>query len=303
MQGALQRLLVVASLAVAAASGEEGQAPVIQVPALRRDKRGSKFGAEELAGVCAAAAFALLLVVVVFACRDPQKLAALCGSSRANAPYGAKRENVNESLPDLPAGPHDGIAAAPEHFYCPITQSVMADPVSCGADRRHNFERTHLERFFLVSQDKPRCPVCRAPMQAKRLKPNAPLRDEIAAWLRVNRGRRANPILPAPTEPCSPTDTDAPPDSVAIVVEPEAEPDPSLGAADAAAGAPPNSSLERSESSVEPELISAPPLLGLTVTRCDYVEFRAPDECLEQRSSLEGRRRAAEQATGSGQTA
>ncbi len=62
----------------------------------------------------------------------------------------------------------------PDSFYCPITQTIMTDPVIC--PEGHTFERAAIEEW--ISKN-PTNPITRRELQAFRLRPNRALKDSI----------------------------------------------------------------------------------------------------------------------------
>jgi Mg-chelatase subunit ChlD len=62
----------------------------------------------------------------------------------------------------------------PDSFYCPITQTIMTDPVIC--PEGHTFERAAIEEW--ISRN-PTNPITRRELQAFRLRPNRALKDSI----------------------------------------------------------------------------------------------------------------------------
>ncbi len=65
----------------------------------------------------------------------------------------------------------------PHEFSCPITMEVMMDPVL--ASDKLSYERHAIERWLKSSC---RSPLTNCPLPSKLLRPNDPLRSNIAAW-------------------------------------------------------------------------------------------------------------------------
>ncbi|KAJ9470206.1 U-box domain-containing protein 5 [Diplonema papillatum] len=98
----------------------------------------------------------------------------------------------NKPLPPLPRLPYEDITGAPDHFYCPITQEVMHDPVVC-TDGYHHFERGHIERFMDLGNEC--CPISRRFMKKEELRANVALKAEIDEWVAAQQ--KDSPSEPA----------------------------------------------------------------------------------------------------------
>ncbi|KAH7441470.1 hypothetical protein KP509_03G039300 [Ceratopteris richardii] len=72
-------------------------------------------------------------------------------------------------------------------FLCPLTKSVMQDPVTLENDQ--TYERTAIERWFLecsANGRPPVCPVTQMKLESTSLKPNIALRNTIQEWVARN---------------------------------------------------------------------------------------------------------------------
>jgi len=71
------------------------------------------------------------------------------------------------------------MAALPENFKCPITQTLMKDPVMDKGG--HNFEKEAILRWLKRNKI---CPMSREPITEKELFPNRELKERIKDWIR-----------------------------------------------------------------------------------------------------------------------
>lgn len=85
--------------------------------------------------------------------------------------------------------------AAPPEFICPITSTLMNDPVT--ADDNKNYEREAIKAWIQRTAPQITSPLTRQPMSAV-LRPNKELKKEILQWRRRHRDQR--PLTPTPPE-------------------------------------------------------------------------------------------------------
>ena len=78
----------------------------------------------------------------------------------------------SELVEMLPSG------TVPHHFYCPITQDVMNDPVKTVDGMV--YDRPAIERWFSMSATSP---LTGLPLASKALVPHATLREQIQAFV------------------------------------------------------------------------------------------------------------------------
>jgi hypothetical protein len=76
-------------------------------------------------------------------------------------------------------------AEIPRHLLCPITHSLMKDPVIVMASGR-TYEREAIDRHMQESRGVPLDPITREPMYVSELTPNHTVRDAVAAWCMEN---------------------------------------------------------------------------------------------------------------------
>ncbi len=81
-----------------------------------------------------------------------------------------------------------------DSFYCPITYTVMLDPV-IGSDG-HTYERSAITQWL---QNSGTSPITKQPMSLSNLVPNIALRDTISSFLSANPGA-VNTIKQKPAE-------------------------------------------------------------------------------------------------------
>ena len=74
--------------------------------------------------------------------------------------------------------------SAPPSFVCPITGSLMRDPVMC-ADG-HSYERTGIQRWLGGPPGHDTSPLTGAQLANTALTPNFALRNSIEEWLTAN---------------------------------------------------------------------------------------------------------------------
>eukprot|EP01065_Artemidia_motanka_P032920 TRINITY_DN398_c0_g1_i1.p1 TRINITY_DN398_c0_g1~~TRINITY_DN398_c0_g1_i1.p1 ORF type:complete len:333 (+),score=116.05 TRINITY_DN398_c0_g1_i1:64-1062(+) len=93
--------------------------------------------------------------------------------------------------------PADPRPEPPGRFLCPITLSIMDDPVM--SPHGINFERAAIVEWLGRNAN---CPCSRRPLSARELFPNLALREEIGEWRRI-AGMRPAPTVPhrLPTPP------------------------------------------------------------------------------------------------------
>ncbi|KAJ9457892.1 Protein spotted leaf 11 [Diplonema papillatum] len=104
-------------------------------------------------------------------------------------------------MPPLGKGKYDDVCNAPERFYCPISQGVMEDPVTC-CDGCHDFERSHIERYLALGNEQ--CPLSRNAMKLTDLTKNPALKDEIDAWVSMHPESVTPLSKPTPNDNCEP---------------------------------------------------------------------------------------------------
>ena len=87
------------------------------------------------------------------------------------------------SPPTDPSDLFDALPAGtiPHHFFCPITQDVMHDPVKT-ADGM-TYDRPAIERWLSTHATSP---LTNIPLTSRVLVPNAMLRDQIADFIRTH---------------------------------------------------------------------------------------------------------------------
>ena len=83
--------------------------------------------------------------------------------------------------------PHGTI---PHHFFCPITQDVMNDPVKTVDGM--TYDRPAIDRWL---QSSDRSPLTGLPLASKALTPHAVLREQIAAFV----AKHAHLVSPQPS--------------------------------------------------------------------------------------------------------
>lgn len=88
--------------------------------------------------------------------------------------------DISELAEQLPAG------SIPHHFFCPITQDVMHDPVKTVDGM--TYDRAAIERWFSVSGTSP---LTGLQLSSKALVPHAVLRDQIASYFAQHAPQQA----------------------------------------------------------------------------------------------------------------
>ena len=83
--------------------------------------------------------------------------------------------DASELAEHLPAG------TVPHHFYCPITQDVMMDPVKTVDGM--TYDRPAIERWFSMSSTSP---LTGLPLASRALVPHTSLREQIQAFVESN---------------------------------------------------------------------------------------------------------------------
>jgi len=84
---------------------------------------------------------------------------------------------------------------APRQFCCPITSSLMRDPVAI-PKTGHVFEREAIERWLKDgSTGKPRCPVTNVRLRSVRVRSHSRLRQRIQNWIADRRREKGQNIV------------------------------------------------------------------------------------------------------------
>ena len=94
-------------------------------------------------------------------------------------------ENMNVSAPQPPSGPQLAPTNTPKDFECPISQTLMSDPVLC-ADG-FSYERVEIAKWLEHNNTSP---MTGEHLQNKSLIANNTLRAAIRAYLDENRAQR-----------------------------------------------------------------------------------------------------------------
>eukprot|EP01061_Rhynchopus_euleeides_P030872 TRINITY_DN51151_c0_g1_i1.p1 TRINITY_DN51151_c0_g1~~TRINITY_DN51151_c0_g1_i1.p1 ORF type:complete len:493 (+),score=114.83 TRINITY_DN51151_c0_g1_i1:117-1595(+) len=87
-------------------------------------------------------------------------------------------------LSALPIGFGDVRFEEPQHMVCPISLQLMQDPVFCGCQHKHVYERACLEAHVMKNG---RCPMSREEMTMQDIKPHAALKVEIEEYVATQR--------------------------------------------------------------------------------------------------------------------
>ena len=87
------------------------------------------------------------------------------------------QEKAHGARTVMPDHPDD--ADIPDHFMCPISYTLMQDPVICRDG--HSYERAALERWFEMNE--PRSPRTNEPLADKTIIPNQVLRSQITEYM------------------------------------------------------------------------------------------------------------------------
>lgn len=92
-------------------------------------------------------------------------------------------------------------SATPDEYLCPITLSIMTDPV-IGSDGR-TYERSAITQWL---RSHPHSPLTREPMTLSSLKPNYALKSAIERYQKGNKPppKKIKKIVPAPPPPQPP---------------------------------------------------------------------------------------------------
>lgn len=90
-------------------------------------------------------------------------------------------------------------SSAPSHFYCPLSQQIMDDPVHSKNNPTVSFERQELLKWLSVDAI---CPVTGQPLSRKSLVRNTALAHEIEAW-RYDTGNRRRQTTTVPSTTAS----------------------------------------------------------------------------------------------------
>ena len=106
------------------------------------------------------------------------------------------------------------MATPPEEFLCPITLTLMHDPV-IGPDG-HSYERSAIVQWLRTN---PHSPLTRQPMTASSLQTNYSLKTAIERYNSASRAPRRTPRAPAPRPSAPPPQPSAPPGDFAYAVQ------------------------------------------------------------------------------------
>lgn len=96
-------------------------------------------------------------------------------------------------------------SSAPSHFYCPLSQQIMDDPVHSKNNPTVSFERQELFKWLSVDAF---CPVTGQPLSRKSLVRNTALADEIEAWRYDTAGGRRHQTTTTPSTTSASTSLD-----------------------------------------------------------------------------------------------
>ena len=97
-------------------------------------------------------------------------------------PLGSVPDKISYQIAKSELGTHYK-AEIPLHLLCPITHSLMKDPVIVMASgRTYEREREAIDRHMQESRGVPLDPITREPMYVSELTPNHTVRDAVSAW-------------------------------------------------------------------------------------------------------------------------
>jgi len=86
-------------------------------------------------------------------------------------------EALNDVATQMPPASAPSLQPIPEECLCPISYSIMEDPVNINAACNHTVSRAAAQRWF--DSGNFNCPVCSTPVNSSRVLPNIALRNLI----------------------------------------------------------------------------------------------------------------------------